>query len=161
VKRTLAAAITVLILGAALWFGRARDAASPRPTESEARTPEACIERMFEAARRGDVAGYLECFSGPERQRLERDLAGRSPDAYRQSLIDAVATLKGRAVFASGAASGPSQPIAYTVDRVYENRTERQIYELVQESGIWRIRDVRPASAFQPVKAYGTPVYED
>jgi hypothetical protein len=44
---------------------------------------------------------------------------------------------------------------------VYDNRTERQTYELVCEAGTWRIRDMQAANAFQPDKAYGTPVYEE
>jgi hypothetical protein len=160
-KRTLAAIITILVLGLALWFGRGRPAASPSPATSGAATPEACIERMFDAAKQGDVAAYLNCFTGPERQRLQRDLAGQPQEAFRQSLVDAVATLKGRAVFASSPVGDPSQPVIYTVDRVYDNRTERQTYELVCEAGTWRIRDMQAANAFQPDKAYGTPVYEE
>jgi len=163
VKRTLAGLITLLVLGAVLWQGRGRPPA-PLPLEKAADTPEACVERMFAAAQRGDVPAYLDCFTGSERDRLERALAGQRPEAFAQSLRDAVATLKGRAVFRNGPpgdAASAASIASYTIDRVYETRTERQLYRLTCAAGVWRIETVATASPFQPDKAYGSPVYED
>ncbi len=75
-------------------------------------TPEACIERMFAAAQRGDVTAYLDCFTGSERDRLDRELAGQPPEVFARSLRDAVATLKGRAVFRNDAPTRPPIPPA-------------------------------------------------
>ena len=166
-KRTVAALATLLILGAVLWSGRGTlappDAAPPT---GSADTPEACIERMFTAAQRGNVAAYLDCFSGPERDRLERELAGQPPEVFSRSLQGAVASLKGRAVFRNEAPpaatdSAATDSAGYTVDRVYESRTERQLYQLTRQSGTWRIQSVAAANPFQPDKAYGSPVYEE
>lgn len=162
-KRMLAGLLTLLVLGAVLWQGRGRPPA-PLPAPAAADTPEACIERMFAAAQRGDVPAYLDCFTGSERDRLERALAGQKQDAFAQSLRDAVATLKGRAVFRNGpadAAAAAADTASYTIDRVYETRTERQLYQLTCQSGLWRIETVATANPFQPDKAYGSPVYED
>ena len=157
-RRFLAALITAAIFGAVLWFGRGDVPPSPA-TGSGADTPDRCIQRMFEAAAVGDVATYVDCFSGRERERLERELADGRREALARSLTDAVATLRGRAVFADGPIG--DDRARYTVDRVYESRTERQTYEMVRESGTWRIESVRTAQPFQPDTPYGTPVFEE
>ncbi len=114
---------------------------------------------MFNAAAEGDVATYVDCFSGPERERLERELADKRRDAFARSLIEAVASLRGRAVFAAGPVD--ADRARYTVDRVYERRTERQTYDMVRQSQTWRIERVRTAQPFQPETAYGTPVFQE
>lgn len=160
-KRIVAGLLTLLLLGAVLWFGRgASTPPDQTPATAASDTPEACIERMFAAAQQGEVPAYLNCFAGPERDRLERELAGQPPQAFARSLQDAVAGLKGRAVFRNEAPDTAADSASYTIDRVYESRTERQRYQLTRQSGIWRIQSVATANPFQPAKAYGTPVYE-
>jgi len=115
---------------------------------------------MFEAAKQGDVETYLDCFTGAERERLERELADQPEDAFARSLVEAVESLKGRAVFKGSADGDPEANWVLPVDRVYVNRMERQTYHLVRESNVWRIHTVETATSFQPDKPYGTPVYE-
>jgi hypothetical protein len=158
-KRALAASLTIALLAAALWLGRGRTPSTS--FTSAADTPEACIDRMFAAAAGGDVAAYLHCFAGPERDRLERELAGQPREVFERSLREAVAPLKGRAVFRNDPADQAAEQASYTIDRIYENRTERQTFQLVCQSGVWRISSVQAADAFQPEKAYGTPVFEE
>ena len=161
-KRIVAALLTLLILAAVLWFGRAAPTSpATAPSTAAADTPEGCIERMFAAAQRGDVTAYLDCFIGPERDRLERELAGQPPEVFARSLQDAVAGLKGRAVFRNDAPQAAADSASYTIDRVYASRTERQRYQLTRQSGVWRIQSVATANPFQPAKAYGSPVYEE
>ena len=156
-KRWIAGLVTLGLLVAALVLGRR---ASVPQADAGASSPEACIQRMFDAARLGDVAAYLDCFTGQERRRLDQQLAGGSEEAFARSLVEAVATLKGRAVFAAGGSDATDGRRILTVDRVYASRMERQRYHLVLESGTWRIEAVESANAFQPYKPYGTPVYE-
>lgn len=156
-KRWIAALATLVLLGTALILGRR----APTPHGgSIASSPEACIDQMFDAAQRGDVVAYLDCFTGPERERLDRELAGQPEEAFARSLVEAVKTLKGRAVSNADNAETADTRARLTVDRVYASRTERQTYHLVAESSTWRIHSVETASAFQPYKPYGTPVYE-
>ncbi len=156
-KRWIAAVATLVLLGAALTLGRR----APTPqSDSTASSPDECIEQMFDAAKRGDVTAYLDCFTGPERERLERELAGQPKKAFARSLVEAVTTLKGRAVFETDTSESGDTRTLLTVDRVYATRTERQTYHLVPESDAWRINSVQTATAFQPYKPYGTPVYE-
>jgi len=142
-------------------MGRARGRPASRRSSAERDMPEACIQRMFDAAANGDVQAYIECFTGPERQRLERQLQNRRPAAFAQTLKDAVTSLRGRAVFANGPIDEAAGTARYTIDRVYESRTERQILELVRQSGTWRIQSVRTTQPFQPETPYGTPVFEE
>jgi hypothetical protein len=157
VKRWIAAVATLVLLGTALVLGRR--APSPQ-VDSIASSPEECIERMFDAAKRGDVTAYLDCFTGPEKERLERELTGQPKEIFAHSLVEAVTTLKGRAVFETDTGESGDTRTLLTVDRVYASRTERQTYHLVPESDTWRIYSVETATAFQPHKPYGTPVYE-
>ena len=68
-KRWIAALLTLLPLAAVLLWGRRGRPPQP-PAVATDSSPEACIERMFDAAGRGDVAAYLDCFTGAERERL-------------------------------------------------------------------------------------------
>lgn len=145
------AALIAVVLANALRRG------PPSAKISAAESPGACIRRMFDAAKQGDVETYLDCFTGSERERLERELADQPKDAYARSLVEAVESLKGRADF-EGSADGDSKS-SWIVDRVYTNRIERQTYHLVRESNVWRIHTVETATSFQPDKPYGTPVY--
>jgi hypothetical protein len=156
VKRAAAALATAGLLAAAIWFGRR---APPAADGSLGAAPAECIERMFAAAERGDVEAYLDCFTGEERRRLERELASQSRDAYARSLADSIRELKGRAVFDAAPGADPSRA-TITVERVYVHRIDRQQYQLVNDSGIWRIASVQAAAPLQPEKAYGQPVFE-
>ena len=53
-----------------------------------------------------------------------------------------------------------AQEVELTVERVYENRNERQTYRLVRSDDGWRIAEVQAAEAFQPPIPYGAPVYQ-
>jgi hypothetical protein len=159
VKRTIAAVVTAILFAVVLWFGRG--APTPRGDVADADSPEACIGRMFDAAASGDVATYVDCFTGAERQRLERELADSRRELFGQTLKDAVASLRGRAVFADQPVTEGADRARFLVDRVYETRTERQAYQLVRQDETWRIESVRTAESFQPDTAYGTPVFEE
>ena len=157
-KRWIAGIVTAALVLTVLVIARRR---GPLPTSpSSAEKPEACIERMFDAAGEGDVQTYLDCFTGSERERLERELADQPRDAFARSLVEAVDSLKGRAIFEAKTDGESESNRVFTVERIYLNRYERQKYHLVRESTAWRIRTVEAAAAFQPDKPYGTPVYE-
>jgi hypothetical protein len=155
-KQIIAAVATLGLVGAALWFGR-----RPPPAESTPpATPAECIERMFAATERGDVEGYLDCFTGLQRDRLERELASQSREDFARSLRQSIQELKGRAVFDAPARDVASREINVTVERVYVHHLERQTYHFVNQSGAWRIDDVQSPHPIQPEKAYGQPVFE-
>lgn len=154
-KRAVALLATSLLLAGAVLLGRpARDQTPGSP----AAAPEDCIERLFEAAERGDVPGYLDCFTGQQRARLAREVAAQSPDVFARSLAEAVRTLKGRAVSRRGDGAAADRA-ALVVERIYSHRNEAQTYHLVRSGGHWRIEAVDGDTKFQPPIAYGTPVF--
>jgi hypothetical protein len=116
---------------------------------------------MFTAAGDGNVDAYLACFTGPERKRLDQQLSDQSRDAFARGLIEAISTLKGRAVFLVGELQPNDSAAQVTVDRVYASRTERQKYRLIRNSRGWRIESVESAAAYQPVRPYGASVFDE
>jgi hypothetical protein len=161
-RRTIAGLITVALLAGVLLISRpdAPTKKTPAKSRSDIASPEDCVQRMFAAAEEGDVDAYLDCFTGRERGRLERELADQSRADYSRALQDALAEQKGRAVFAADGDSEDSDRVAITVERVYATRMERQTYHLRREQNQWRIETVETAQSYQPEKAYGTPVFE-
>ncbi|MFV1967731.1 MAG: hypothetical protein ACC628_20055 [Pirellulaceae bacterium] len=161
-KRILAGVITAVLLVSVFFFSRPDAPPEDAPVDAAPKgpAPEDGVHRMFAAAERGDVESYLDCFTGRERRRLERELADQSREDYGHSLRNALTELKGRAVFAPDEEAQKRDQVALAVERVYATRTERQIYHLRRESGQWLIESVEPAQSYQPAKAYGTPVFE-
>jgi hypothetical protein len=153
-NRILPGLVTLIAIAGVLWYGERR---SPRSYE-EAETPLACIERMFQAAARGDAMAYRNCFTGSERQQVERSLGQVSADAAGQSLQSTIADLKGWAVV-DPPRDTDAADCSLVVERVYAGRVDRQRMELRRESGGWRIHRVARADPIQPKIAYGTPVY--
>ncbi len=151
-KRALALLITALLFAAALWAGRGYQ----RGGVAVAVTPDKCIEQMFDAAQRGDVPAYLDCFTGQERQRLDHQLSSQSADEFAAALRTAMSSLEG---WALSAENRQPQRADLTVERVYQGRNEVQTYHLQQEAGHWRIADVRSVQKVQPPVPFGTPVF--
>ena len=157
-KRLVAALITLGLL--TVVFALRRPSSAPVPSQTAAASPEQCIEQMFAAAEQGDVAAYLDCFTGPERDRLARELQDQSSEEFARGLVQTIEALKGLAVYRNSADEKDARQLQLTVERIYAHRTERQFYELVQDVDRWRVNSVRRAEAYQPAKAYGTPVFQ-
>ena len=171
-KHAIAALITFAILAAVLFFTLRNPAGNPpsgtvdasadrapfRSTANSGPTPEDCIQRMFESAERGDVVKYIDCFTGAEREQLDRQLSDQSEQAFSESLMQAIKQMKGHAVHQAEIQNGRAELV---VERVYASRNERQRYELLLGDGQWRIATVHRAEPFQPEIPYGTPVYQE
>lgn len=156
-KRLVAGGATAAILAAVVWLGLGPG--SMRKDTSAPRTPEECIGRMFDAAARGDIPAYLSCFTAQELERLERELVTQTPERFADSLRDAVANLKGRAVYAAASVSQDENVAIYTVERIYPERTDKQEVRLIFAKGGWGIAEVRAKASIQPAVPYGTPVF--
>jgi hypothetical protein len=154
VKHWIAAAITGLLLIVVLWVGRQ----SSKPQATAAETPEQCLSQMFTAAEQGNVAAYLDCFTGEQRAQVEREMASQSPDESSKALAQAQTLLKGRAVHNSGQQDPQANFAEVTVERIYAHHHEMQKYQLRRESGVWKISFLAPAEKLQPAVPYGTLV---
>ena len=91
---------------------------------------------------------------------MRRELADRLRDDFARELMRTVATLKGRAVYDATAGVNSGDQSFWVVERVYAQRMEKQLYQLLRESAAWRIHSVRNSEAYQAAKKYGTPVVE-
>jgi hypothetical protein len=143
---------TALLLGVALYLGRG----GGQRLVATAESPIACLDRMFLSAEKGDVDLYLSCFTGSQRQRLERELSSAGPADFAASLKSAVSGLKGRAIRGSSKITSDDDRATLTIERIYE----RQAYYFVRESAGWHIESVGTVEEFQPPIPYGTPAFE-
>ena len=161
-RRLLAGVTTILLMGGLLWFGLRRPASPKRPVADtpQSSTPEPArgaserINALLESAASGDVAGYLGCFDGPCRQRLEREVNERGRPAFAENLRRAARSRKSHAVFAPEAEGDEA---SITVESVYADRNERQTYRLALVGDGWRITDVETVRGQVPKAKYGTP----
>jgi len=161
VKHALAGIVTLALIAGVLLVGRE----SRNASIATAASPEECVEQMLAAADRGDIEGYLDCFTGREREEIERDVAQQSREGFARSLADAQRSMKGRSVqlamAEADAATGPPPDTAeVTVERIYANHNQRQTYFLRRTFSGWKIEGLRGATNFQPPVPYGTPVWE-
>jgi hypothetical protein len=159
-KRIIAGLLTAVFMGVLLWSGRNRPAAptvsEPNPVGSTAPDPaEMRLGRLLESAFNGDVAGYLDCFSGALRQRLEREVGERGRDVFAADLKRAARSRKSHAIFAVESEGATASRI--TVETVYPDRNERQTYHLSQESAGWLVHDVETVRSQVPKARYGMP----
>ncbi len=162
-KRILAGALTVLLMGLLLWAGAGRPTASPSepgapPPTTEAPNPasgaEARLQTLLENSAQGDVSGYLACFGGPLRDRLERELTERGRDTFAADLRQAARARKSHATFAPEPDGPDSARI--TVETVYPDRNERQTFRLEQGPTGWLVTGVETVRSHQPKAKYGS-----
>jgi hypothetical protein len=160
-KRVLAAALTVVVMGLLAWSGIRRGAdpsgagGASSSTASQAANPaEARVQALLDSAWTGDVDAYLAAFDGPIRDRLEREVAERGRDAFAADLRSAARARKSHAVFA---AEPEGDDVArVTVETVYPDRNERQTYRIDRRPKGWLVTEVETVKSHQPKAKYGT-----
>jgi hypothetical protein len=159
-KRIVAGVLTAALMGVLLYVGAKRPAGtSPlaaRASSSD-NTPspaESRIATLLESAGSGDVARYLDCFSGPLRERLEREVNERGRDAFAAELKRAARSRKSHAIFAVEPEGEAAARIV--VETVYPDRNERQTYHLAEQAGSWLVSDVETIRSQVPKARYGT-----
>ena len=118
--------------------------------------PEDTIYAMFEAARRGDLRAYRECFRGPARTAVEQAIAETGEAAFIRYLKERHQPVKGVAVTAPEKLS--ETEATARVEFVFEERNELQQLRLERIEGAWRITHLAAAETVKPRIRYGTPV---
>ncbi len=157
-KRPFAIPVTLALLAGAIYLSRS--GGRQTAADAAADSPAGCLERMFTAAEKGDVAAWLDCFTGSERGRLARQAESQPAEKLAASLQEAVRTLKGRAISGASAPQSAGDAASLAVERIYAHHTERQSYHFRRETDGWRIDSVGAVEKHQPPIAYGTPVYD-
>jgi hypothetical protein len=159
-KRIVAAVLTVALMGVLLWLGVNRPSGtsplgtSASPSSNKPDPAEARLSTLLESAWNGDVAGYLSCFTGPLRERLEREVNERGRDVFAADLQRAARSRKSHAIFAVEPEGEAAARIV--VETVYPDRNERQTYHLAEQAGAWLVGDVETIRSQVPKARYGT-----
>ncbi len=133
-------------------------AAAYRITETQ-RPPEPrdAIYKMLDAARAGDAAAYLACFTGQMESMLRQSQAEMGAPAFTRYLTTTNKEIKGVAL--SEPAVITDREVQVRVEYVYQDRNEaQQMYLEKTDGGEWRIARVDSTQRVKTLVPYGTPV---
>ena len=121
-------------------------------------TPEEAVNRLFQAAQRGDAPAYLATLAGTLRSSFESTQAQIGAEAFAASLRESVAGIKGFAVSPVGESSPDRAEL--DVELVFSDRNERQRFVLVRQSGGWLVARIDKADTVKPPIPYDAPVFD-
>ena len=161
-KSLVAGLLTAAILAAMLFLGSREQAVKAPSTElqtAEAQdesglTPaEEAVRSLIRRGDEGDVSGYLESFTSPLRERLEREVATRGRESFADDLRLAAGARKGHAVYAAVPDGIDAARVA--VETVYPDRNERRNYRVVRTADGWRVAEVATVRTHQPAIRFG------
>ena len=156
--------IAVLIMAVVVVAGqktgwRLPSGSTPLRASEPPRSPEPrdAIYKMLDAARAGDAAAYLSCYTGQMETMLRQSQSEMGPQAFSQYLINTNKEIKGIAL---------SEPVPLTdrearvrVEYVYQDRNEAQQFYLEKAPGDgWHIARVDSTERVKTLVPYGTPV---
>ncbi len=127
---------------------------SRRPSREQ--TPQDAIYAMLDAAREGDVEGYVEHYAGQIRATLEQAIEEQGEDGFARYLRESNAPIKGIAI-TEPEKIAPGQ-VKARVEYVYADRNEVQYMYLTRRDGRWVITRVDAVQRIETVIPYGTPV---
>jgi len=119
--------------------------------------PRDVIYRMMDAAKEGDVASYLDCFQGETARRIAQSRDEMGEAEFGEYLSRRHAELKGFAIYEAEPGVGDSESV--TIEYVYQDRKEAQVFHLVQSGDEWTIDRMETAERMEVAVPYGTPVY--
>ena len=163
-KQRKAQVVTLIVIAAGLVLvvGRETDWRLPGgATLSSSKAPDDdpvdAINRMTDAAREGDVAGYLSCFGGQMEKALRQSVAEMTPDRFARYLTENNKLIKGIAMYKPEAVSDSAVDVR--VEYVYADRNEAQRFRVEKLSGAWVITKVDGVERVETIVPYGTPVY--
>jgi hypothetical protein len=150
--------LTVLVLAGAAGVAYLRQA-NPRLPAAVVRsrpepTPQDAVYAMLEAAKAGDVSGYVASHAGDAERSLRRAMA-ESAD-FSQYLRRAHADIKGIAV--GEPQETPEQGVRVRVEFVFDDRDEVQFLSLDRTAVGWKITRVDAAERIEAPVRYGTVV---
>lgn len=173
-RRTLATGAAIVLAAVALWWARAREQAgaggvvatspSSRAADRAAEAantaedePQSVIWRMVDASKARDVSGYLDCFAGDLRTRLDASARELGESGFADYLARRVEELKGVALY--DVERAPAGGAAVTVEYVFATEKELQRLHLEpSRGGGWRITGADASRREKSLIPYGTPI---
>lgn len=116
------------------------------------------VEEAFDAARRGDLEGYLAQFAEPLRGQLAR-MRGEKGDGYLQDYLRRLSEpIKGLAVRLSEQQEVGPETLRCPVELVYQDRNEVQSFTLKRAGDRWLIERIDSVRAARTLIPYGTHI---
>lgn len=155
-QRNLISILTLLLIGAGVWF-----AARNRPADfaGAAATPEETIQAMLDASRHGDVRAYLDCFTDAMRPQLDATRQQMGEARFCEYLAESQAPVMG--VATTRLPDARPDRTRCEVEFILRDKNQRQTVELKQEGSRWRIEAMSQAVYAKPPIPYGTKVFEE
>jgi hypothetical protein len=155
-KRLAGVAVTALVMALAVVVARRRGDSPPAGTSGK---PDECVAAAVAAAERGDVAAYLDCFTGELRGQLAAESAASRPAGrFADSLRASVAGMKASVVSGLEEMGGGEAELRW--ERVYARYNEVYRVRLRRVGGgRWKIAALERIARSTPEIPYGTPVF--
>ena len=119
-------------------------------------TPQDTIYAMLDAARDGDPAKYLACYSGQMLTSLEQSVNETGKEGFTKYLKDSNAPNKGVAINEPQVLT--DREVKVRVEFVYQERNEVQFMYLEKSGAGWKIARVDATERVKTLIPYGTPV---
>ena len=158
-RKSLPVFITgLLIVGALFFFAQRQKRKVAEETLAESSSAEAVIWQMMDAARAGDGAAYLNCFTSELKQKLEKTRAEMGAQSFSEYLKRLDAELTGVAV--SDFAQRNEAEASLRVEFVYRGKNEAQQHRFQLVNGVWKIAQVDGAERINVLVPYGASASE-
>jgi len=158
-RKHLPAIITIFVISGALVFLTQRERLSSWQLQKRAvATPEDVVWRMSDATREGSVQAYLDCFSGPLKQNLQKTADDMGESHFSRYLKELSEEVTGIAV--SDLKQANEETASLKVEFVFRGRNETQIHSFKLLAGGWKITEVDGAEQIKTLIPYGTDVRE-
>ncbi len=119
-------------------------------------TPQDTIYAMLDAARDGDPAKYLACYTGQMLTSLEQSVNETGKDGFIKYLKDSNAPIKGVAINEPQVLT--DREVKVRIEFVYQERNEVQFMYLEKAGSGWKIARVDATERVKTLIPYGTPV---
>lgn len=119
-------------------------------------TPQDTVYAMFDAAREGDVNGYLSHYAGQMVASLRQTVAEQGEAAFARYLKETNAPVKGIAILEPQPLT--EREVKLRVEYVYADRNEAQVFYLEKDGSQWKIARLDSSERVKTLIPYGTPV---
>ncbi|MFN7924411.1 MAG: hypothetical protein U0Q16_30185 [Bryobacteraceae bacterium] len=119
-------------------------------------TPQDAIYGMFDAAREGNVSGYLGFYTGQMEAALRQSIAEQGEAAFAKYLRETNAPIKGIAITEPQKLTDAA--VKARVEYVYQDRNEVQFFYLEKAGNEWKIARLDTTERVKTLVPYGTPV---
>lgn len=151
----IAKVLTVGVLLLALAIGVVRKAGW-RPAREKADSPQDAIYAMLNAARAGNVNGYLASYAGKMEAALRQTAAEHTAAVFAKYLRESNALVKGVAV--SDPQTLGDGEVKVRVEYIYGDRNEAQSVYLEKSPRGWKIVRTDADERVSTPVPYGTPI---